>query len=132
MRLIILWGTFHLPKSISHHHLYVVVSFRINNAICVVSGHHGEADIAHEYMKNKMRLLSSLECLCTIYVPFFIPVLVGKSGTILVTEADSVLRENLNKVEKLVFDFRPCRDCVLIKTVRDGGLLHDLQQFGRL
>ena len=55
-----------------------------------------------------MRLLSGLEGLCAIFVPFFIPVLVGRSGTLLVTEADSVLRENLNKVEKLVFD-----SCVL-------------------
>ena len=33
---------------------------------------------------------------------------------------------------KLVFDSRPCGDHVLIKTVRDGGSLHNLQQFGRL
>ena len=59
--------------------------------ICVVSGHHGEADIAHEYAKSKMRLLSGLEGLCAIFVPFFIPILVGRSGTLLVTEADSVL-----------------------------------------
>ena len=69
----------------------IVVSFWINNMICVVSGHHGEADIAHEYVKSKMRLLSSLEGLCTIFVPFFIPILVGKSGTLLITEVDSVL-----------------------------------------
>ena len=112
--------------------LSIVISFQINNAICVVSGHHGEADVAHEYVKSKMRLLSGLEGLCAIFVPFFIPVLVGKSGTLLVTEADSVLRENLNEVEKPVFDFRPRGDRVLVKTVRDGGSLHDLQRFGRL
>ena len=70
--------------------LSIVVSFQINNAICVVLGHHGEADVAHEYVKSKMRLLSGLEGLCTIFVPFFIPIPVGKSGTLLVTEVDSV------------------------------------------
>ena len=97
--------------------------------ICVVSGHHGEADVAHEYAKSEMRLLSSLEGLSTVFVPFFIPILVGKSGILLITEGDSVLQENLNEVEKLAFDFRPCRDCVLVKMVRDGGLLHNLGDF---
>ena len=68
-----------------------VETVELGIAICVVSGRHGEADVAHEYAKNKMRLLSSLEGLCAIFVPFFIPVLVGKSGTLPITEADSVL-----------------------------------------
>ena len=52
--------------------LSIVVSFWINNMICIVSGHYGESDVAHEYAKSKMRLLSSLEGLCTVFVPFFI------------------------------------------------------------
>ena len=123
----------HIPSpQIYFPPLSIVVSFQINNTICIVLGHHGEADVAHEYTKSKKRLLSSPEGLCTIFMPFFIPILVGKSGNLLVTKADSVLWENLNELEKPVFDFRPHGDHVLVKIVRDGGSLHDLQQFGRL
>ena len=123
----------HIPSpQIYFPPLSIVVSFQINNTICIDLGHHGEVDIAHEYTKSKMRLLSSPEGLCTIFMPFSIPILVGKSGNLLVTKADSVLWENLNELEKPVFDFRPHGDHVLVKIVRDGGSLHDLQQFGRL
>ena len=69
--------------------LSIVVSFWIYNAIYVVLGHHGEADIAHEYAKSKMRLLSGLEGL--YFCAIFYTHTCRENGTLFVTEADSVL-----------------------------------------
>lgn len=108
----------------------VAVSVYIRTTIDFAAGDHGKAAVAHEYAKSEMRLLSSLECICSAVVPFFIPILVGE-GWFFFSKEYSVLRENTTEVEKPIFDFRPRCDRVLIETVGDGGALNNLQRFGR-
>ena len=80
-----------LPHQISFPPLSIIVSFWIYNTICIVSDHHGETDVTHEYAKSEMRLLSSLESFCTGFMPKFVPILVWKSWFFLIIEVDLAL-----------------------------------------